>query len=1286
MKHCRIKTRLRCILSAAMVFCMLISYMPAIPSYAQTQSNAEKPVYIYINKDFEHQNIGDVPDGLYNAGGILSKQIKVVNAPTDKNPQNKAAVLIGSDGSDAYTRQIMYYVPAVRDFVVDMNFMVNDTETTKSAAIIHNVKTANDATYLKGGTTYSNFFTINDKLTVCGKTAYTGITENTWYNLKLLFKLGTNKIVVRVNDEDCGEYNMQQTVTAVSALRYNCPSVSGSNWYIDDYKSYISDKILSDSKYASDYDVYKQSGLMPPERYETGRTWRHNQFAFQALYGEFVMSVGGIRYWKYDRFYSLPSPLAEKEGRIIVPLRVFAESFGALVEWSPEGTLVTYNGTTLRFIENSDTYYVNGRPSKLYWPVTVENGVSYIQMDVLTNLFGVSYERKGELLLFTGELDFDFGLESSVMTTIESNLLFRYPTVEEIIEAFETQYPQNEHGRLLFTDWDEVRANMEREEEYKTNVERIIKLADSYLEAEPVVYETPDGLRGDFPQMILDRGRNLSFAYKVTNDMKYKERLWKEVEAISEFPDFNPGHQLDTGNSIHGMAYIYDWLYDDWDKETELPVIEDIFERIIYPHFDAGYKSATPFLYGGPSGYSNFTVGNSNQTVVINAGMLAAAIACFDKNPEKFADAVLTIMHAVSLPIMEYAPDGAWKEGGMYWVYTVNSLPVLINNIITGLGTDFDMCKAPGFMETAYFPISLSGGTTKSFMTGDDSGCGKVHGFQMFAARQSNDFALARFYKDNAKNKDIISLANYVFDDEIGDASFDLKKDYAFKEYINVTMKSGHDSTDTAVYFHGGSQEDSHGHKDTGTFLFDMLGERWTTQITHENYNLREYGSYENDGTYNDPLYRGTYYRDIGESKNMVIADYGNVKGCVAPEGRAELVKYVSEDTGAYAIMNLTTNNPIYECGVRGIMLDRTTGQIIVEDDYQAKEETDFWWLMSTDAEIDIASDGKSAILSLNNKRIWASILTDGDEKFEVLKSDYLAKLYPDRYGDAIVPPLYTAVNEPTKRLAIHNPSTDRFNVSVAFAPLIEGENLPSSVPQYKPMITWEIKEGTQAQKGTLKSVTVDGAPLPGFRPDRHSYTINTLTQNDPVPQIEVTASDEYEVQLMQTTEVPGITTAVLRRDGMVVGIYNFNISPLNDTTTFINEKQLPIQSYWATSEPQAENMACNLFDGDLGTKYATDEHAGSVTVDYGSVQTISEIRMAFTNGASRTENFMIEYSEDGYTWHTAREKGTNSGTTKELESYPMNNVRARYIRVSFYGNNKGSAWVSVAELCAFRE
>lgn len=1293
-------SRLKRVVSSALVICLTATAMPTGIAYA-AETKIDKPAVIYTAKNFDNQTVGELPYGFVLDDGIYSDLAEVVSAPTDENPDNKAANFKGREDNTAKRILFnMYNVPAASDFVLSMRFKLTDIDYQRTIRLIYGNTEVKNVTYLMGGSNYDVLKIDSGKIKLAEQEMYSNVKAGQWYKLELLFDLDGNEVHMYVNDEHCGSKQMAVNVKTVDGMRFIPASKSDKDWYVDDFRVYLSDEILTDEEFASDLAAYEESTLMPIERYETSKIYDYNEFVFNTLYGEFVMSVGGIRFWKDDKFYNLPSPITEEGGKFIVPMRAFAESFGAEVSWSPDGTLISYNGSTLRFVKGDVSYYVNGKPSKLYYPITVENGVSYVQLDVLTHFFGVKYERKGNLISFNGDIvcEYDwapeltemtkdglFGLSEVVMNRIEKALSFKRPQPEEIIAAYNETKTDSGMPSLLFTDWDEVKARMETETAYKTGVEQVISLAESYMELEPVVYELYDGLRGKFPQQLLDRCRNLSFAYKITGEQKYKDRVWEEIEVVYEtFPDFNPGHPLDPGNSIHGIMYAYNWLYDDWDKETELPKFETIIERNIEPMFDAIYCSATPFLYG-IDGYASFISGLTNQPIVIQTGYLAAAVCLFERNPEKYADVISTLLVANESALYTFAPDGAWEEGGMYWTYTVNALPVYINIFETVFGTDFGLCDAPGIMKTAYFPISIFGATS-AFKNGDDSGTSKTHSYQLFTAGRNGDYALAKFYKENSTAYDVVGLANYITDAEIdaaGVSTEGMMNDSIFEGFNQVTLRSGPERSDTVVLLHGGTNFDQHGHPDAGTFQFDMLGERFATLVSHEDYNLRQYGSYTAGGTSLDKNMQKQFYRDKGESKNLVIANYGSIYGDLEHLGKAEIVKHKFGEARSYAITNLTSNNSVYECALRGVLLDKVTGGILVEDDYQAEEVSDFWWFMTTDADIELSDDGKSAILTKNNKSVWASIINDCDEVFEVLESKPLSELYPAQYGDVLTPELQTEVEEKYKRLAIHNPSTERFNVSVEFMPLSGSETEPEVKIEYSPMARWSADD--ILDMGSVDSMMLDGVEINGFKPDKYNYNVNLMTEKSVIPEITVSASDEYEVEIINVQTLPGTGAVILRKDGVVVGKYNIVFTPLNYTTTFLNEKQIPVYDFWASSEPQPENMAINLFDGNKETKYATDEFGGSVTVDYGSVQKIAEVKMSFLNGAKRKEYFKIEYSEDGVNWNVTFD-GENSGTTADYESYDMNGVSARYIRVSYYGNSQLSNWVSVTELCAFTE
>ncbi|MFT2622296.1 hypothetical protein ACMWQU_28510, partial [Escherichia coli] len=63
---------------------------------------------------------------------------------------------------------------------------------------------------------------------------------------------------------------------------------------------------------------------------------------------------------------------------------------------------------------------------------------------------------------------------------------------------------------------------------------------------------------------VLDRAYALGLAWKQTGDSKYLNALWQNLNAAAGFPDWNPGHFLDTAEMTHAFAIAYDWGYQGW--------------------------------------------------------------------------------------------------------------------------------------------------------------------------------------------------------------------------------------------------------------------------------------------------------------------------------------------------------------------------------------------------------------------------------------------------------------------------------------------------------------------------------------------------------------------------------------------------------------------------------------------------------------------------------------------------------------------------------------------------
>ncbi len=111
-------------------------------------------------------------------------------------------------------------------------------------------------------------------------------------------------------------------------------------------------------------------------------------------------------------------------------------------------------------------------------------------------------------------------------------------------------------------------------------------------------------------------------------------------------------------------------------------------------------------------------------------------------------------------------------------------------------------------------------------------------------------------------------------------------------------------------------------------------------------------------------------------------------------------------------------------------------------------------------------------------------------------------------------------------------------------------------------------------------------------------------------------------------------------------------------------------------------NVPANTLDGNLNTRWSSKGYSGKyITYDLGSSKTISSLKIAWFKGNQRKAYFKIRVgnSTSGLsTVYDAKSTGS-SGNTTNLETYSFNEVSARYVRISCFGNSS-SAWNSITE------
>lgn len=399
------------------------------------------------------------------------------------------------------------------------------------------------------------------------------------------------------------------------------------------------------------------------------------------------------------------------------------------------------------------------------------------------------------------------------------------------------------HPRLFgnATAFKTIKTRAQSEELYILASKKIIACADLTC-AQPPVTRTKTGRRLlTISRIALYRITHLAMAYHFTNDAKYLKRAEQELVAVCEFSDWNPDHFLDVAEMTLACALGYDWLFDALSSEVKAKVETAMVK---FGLEEARKKAHWPFK------------GKNNWTQVCNCGMAAAALALAEKQDLKEIN-TFTIKRAVNNmpdPMKEYAPNGCYPEGPVYWSYGTDFCVAFIAMMKSATGSDYGLLSIPGFMETADYHNLVTGPSLYLFNTSDCSttkfysDC--AHWF--FAQRLSRrdllePFELEAFRKyvatpvtdDKTRNRTFTWTLFWMDFFEISRRAAPLC--WESKGVCPITIQRS-DWTREAFFvgLKGGSPSAPHGHQDAGSFVMDTGNVRWAYDIGAENYNKIE--------------------------------------------------------------------------------------------------------------------------------------------------------------------------------------------------------------------------------------------------------------------------------------------------------------------------------------------------------------------------------------------------------------------------------------------------------------
>ena len=106
--------------------------------------------------------------------------------------------------------------------------------------------------------------------------------------------------------------------------------------------------------------------------------------------------------------------------------------------------------------------------------------------------------------------------------------------------------------------------------------------------------------------------------------------------------------------------------------------------------------------------------------------------------------------------------------------------------------------------------------------------------------------------------------------------------------------------------------------------------------------------------------------------------------------------------------------------------------------------------------------------------------------------------------------------------------------------------------------------------------------------------------------------------------------------------------------------------------------------DGDLKTAWMAEGDGVWIQYDFGTVQSLKAVKLAFSSGDKRIYTFDILVSATGEenNWTVVANKAKSGSKTLEMEPFEFSTVHARYVRIVGYGNTSANfaKWCNVAE------
>ena len=919
-------------------------------------------------------------------------------------------------------------------------------------------------------------------------------------------------------------------------------------------------------------------------------------------------------------------------------------------------------GNAINMTVGGKTMNVNGKSMEISTPPEEKDGIVYLPLkaiaaDALGKKLCYDDTTIHYGMVIISDDGFSLPMDKELQKLNDFCFYFR-PSPEKLLEDYNNSPLKGVHPRIIATneDFDRIREETKTNEYKKKWKENLYSYCDANLNDEPLKYELRDGRRLMY---VADDFQTYMYAYALGYQLakydeperakSYFDAAWKQIEAVSAFPDWNPPHNLDPGVMARGYAIAYDWLYEIMTPEQRAIMEKGVHDHIFWI-WNLASQSRNTLL--------GTTLWPNNRNQFMNCPAMGCCVAFMDVYPEIASKVASDILRFLEPSLECFAPLGSYSEGPSYSTIAMDYQAFQNSAMLPTFGTCYGVDRAQGFDVSPVYLANIRSdvGAYTFSDTPDIKGySASDFWFYKYYGLPGYKEADAEFYR-NATGRDAAQciLLYDVTPDDSSESAGSLDMNY---DSIGImTMRNTFDEGQVFVGITAGYHNFGHDHLDSGSFVFDALGTRWGYDLGSDDYNL--YYRYD----------KWSVFRLRPESHNTLVVNPDADPG-FSLSGSAKMLEYTSKDRGVIVKMDMTDNYDASDVksARRGFFFTDDRRSLVVRDEVTFPSESDAYWIMITKANADIVDNNTVILTDTENiekkVKIEFSSTSPGTIVYEDAKPFPTSPQIPEQKQ-----------NEGYHRLYYKITGNGIQSITAKLTPVGFGG---SDISLYDVnMDKWTIADGELNEIPELDSLTVDGVD---YSVKNRYLTVTVPTEESPVPVV-AAESEKYDISIKQAASIEEVTEITMTNpeDSVDSMKYYVAFTPKKRKRVFEGYTALTMNNVIASEEPQAENPKEHVLDGRLDTRWSA-ENIQWLVFDLESEQTFDTLFMAMYDGHTRFNEFTVDISNDGSEF-TNIGKFTTSGTTENYEAYDLGLQKARYVRVNFSGNSTGT-WNSPTEI-----